>query len=91
MQVVKWAGYKGTDEETSWLPAFDMPLKLSQTFTKPIPLSLGHCHLLSLDVFTCSNISERKLFFYISKKNHFLFYKTYVPFFLLSFSDLQLL
>ena len=42
-----------------WPLSSDKPLKLSWTFTKPIPLSLGLCHLLSLDVSTHSNNSER--------------------------------
>ena len=24
LYLVKWAGYEGTDEETSWLPAFEL-------------------------------------------------------------------
>ena len=64
LYLVKWAGYKGTDEETSWLPASKLghASEVISDFTTPIPLSLGHCHLLSLDVFTPTN-SERNLIF----------------------------
>ena len=54
-----------------WPVSLDMPPKSSRTFTKPIPLSLGLFHLLSLDVFTCSNISERNSFFYYNPMFHF--------------------
>ena len=42
-----------------WPLSLDMPPKSSWYFTKPIPLSLGLCHLLSLDVSAHSNNSER--------------------------------
>ena len=74
-----------------WPLSSDMPPKSSQTFTMPIPLSLGHCHLLSLDVFTHSDSSERNLFFcMVPRKNLFLFLKFYVLLLFL-FSNIWLL
>ena len=67
-------------------PSLDMPLKLSQTFTKPIPLNLGLCHLLSLDIFTHSDNSEKR--FTCQNKKSFLILYTYVPF--LVYSSLSL-
>ena len=74
-QMKKLPGY--------WPLSLDMPLKLSQTFTKPIPLNLGLCHSLSLDVFTHSKFQNKftqKKIYYLRKS--FFIFKALCSFFI---------
>ena len=73
--LVQWTGYEGTDEETSWLPASELPhaSKLISDFYQAYPnpdpcLPLSSIYLELHTFLTCS-------FWLISSLIHFIFFE----------------